>query len=54
MLWKWEPRDWRTLPKAHAAAGKALKKRLEEVQRRWSHELLIFRKCTTQDLALPA
>jgi hypothetical protein len=33
MLWKWEPRDWRTLPKAHAATGKALKKRLEEVQR---------------------
>ena len=33
MLWKWEARDWRTLPKAHAVAGKALKKRLEEVPR---------------------
>ena len=32
MLWKWEPRDLRTLPKAYAAAGKALKKRLGEVR----------------------
>ncbi len=33
MLWKWEPRDLRTLPKGYAAAGKALKKRLAEVRR---------------------
>ena len=32
MLWKWEPRDLRTLPKSYAAAGKALKKRLAEVR----------------------
>ena len=32
MLWKWEPRDLRLLPKGHAAAGKALKKRLGEVR----------------------
>ncbi len=32
MLWKWEPRDLRTLPKGYAAAGKSLKKRLGEVR----------------------
>ena len=32
MLWKWEARDLRTLPKAYAVAGKALKKRLDQVR----------------------
>ena len=31
MLWKWEARDRRTLPKAYSKAGNALKKRLDEV-----------------------